>query len=104
MKGYHINDVYKAMCDCWDVPPIKASTKQPYYSFKPAFIADGEMDAACRPLYIKEIKHYMPNAQTFLFINRGHGVGGKDYNEMMQKFIDNPYMPIPVPNETIKAY
>ena len=27
MQGYHINDVYKAMCDCWQVPPISAQTK-----------------------------------------------------------------------------
>lgn len=92
MKGYHINDVYKPMCDCWNVPPVKPSTKQPYYSFKPALIADGEMDAACRPLYIKEIKHYMPHAQTFLFTKKGHGVGGKTFNEMVQQFIDRPFV------------
>ena len=60
MKGYHINDVYKAMCDCWNVPPIKPSTKEPYYSDKPALLADGEMDNACRPLYIDMIHQYMP--------------------------------------------
>ncbi|MEJ0081509.1 MAG: alpha/beta hydrolase [Puia sp.] len=67
MKGYHINDVYKAICDCWQVPPVNAQTKQPYYSARPALLMDGQMDNACRPLYIDMIHHYMPNSQRLLF-------------------------------------
>lgn len=91
MKGYHINDVHQAMCDCWRVPPVKPETKQPFYSTKPALLADGEMDNACRPLYMDMIHHYMPNSQRLLFLNRTHGVGGPDMNRFTQEFLDNPY-------------
>jgi pimeloyl-ACP methyl ester carboxylesterase len=104
MNGYHINDVWKAVCDCWMVPPVHPSTKQAFYSDKPVLIADGEMDAACRPLYMLEIKHFMPNAQTFLFINRGHGVGGRDFNAMAQKFLDNPFQKIDAPGPNVVSY
>jgi hypothetical protein len=57
LEGYHINDVYKAICDCWKVPPINPKTKQPFYSNKPVLIGDGELDPACRPLYMYMIQH-----------------------------------------------
>jgi pimeloyl-ACP methyl ester carboxylesterase len=104
LEGYHINDVYKAICDCWKVPPINPKTKQPFYSNKPVLIGDGELDPACRPLYMYMIQHYMPNAQSFLFKNLSHGVGGKDFFEMTQKFIDNPYKKVETNNKDIIAY
>lgn len=104
MKGYHINDVYKAMCDCWKVPPISPKTKKPFYSDKPVLMGDGEMDQACSPLYMSMIQHYMPNAQSFLFKNHFHMVGGKDFFEITQKFIDNPYKIIEPTNKDIIAY
>jgi len=94
MEGYHINDVYKAICDCWPSPPIDPLTKQAFYSDKPVLLADGEMDPACCPLYIDMIHHYMPNSQRFLFINRTHGVGGTEMNELKQRFLDSPYKKI----------
>lgn len=104
MAGYRINDVYKAMCDCWKAPPVKPVTKQPFYSSKPVLIADGEMDPACRPLYMGLIRHYMPHAQCFLFLNRSHGVGGKTMFEMTQQFIDNPYRKIVSGDLQVLAY
>jgi pimeloyl-ACP methyl ester carboxylesterase len=104
MNGYHINDVYKSMCDCWNVPPVKATTKQPFYSDKPVLMGDGKMDPACRPLYMAMIKHYMPNSQVYLFLNRSHGVGGKDFHEMTQLFLDNPYQKIKINNKDIIEY
>lgn len=104
LNGYHINDVYKKMCDCWNVKPLKPSTKLPFYSSKPVLIGDGEMDAACRPLYMKLIHHYMPNSQCFLFINRGHGVSGKDFYEMTQQFIDEPYRKVIPQSKDVIAY
>jgi pimeloyl-ACP methyl ester carboxylesterase len=104
MEGYHINDVYKAMCDCWLVPPIKPATKQPFYSNIPVLLADGEMDNACRPLYIDRIHHYMPNSQRFLFINYCHGVGGPDMDRFMAEFLDDPYKKIVTGNKDIIAY
>ena len=104
MKGYHINDVYRELCDCWQVPPIKPETKQPFYSSKPALLADGELDNACRPLYIDMIHHYMPNSQRLLFLNRSHGVGGNDWNRFMQSFLDNPNRQIQSDKKEIIAY
>ncbi|MVT11275.1 alpha/beta fold hydrolase [Chitinophaga tropicalis] len=104
MKGYHINDVYKAMCDCWASPPIKAATKQPFYSNRPALLADGEMDNACRPLYIDRVHHYMPNSQRLLFTNRGHGVGGRDFQYFMRMFLDDPYKKIVSDHKDIITY
>lgn len=104
LKGYHINDVYKVMCDCWKVPPIKPETKQPFYSNKPALLADGEMDNACRPLYIDRIHHYMPNSQRLLFKNHSHGVGGDDYNQLMQQFLNKPYQKLTSDKPEIVVY
>lgn len=104
MEGYRINDVYKAMCDCWKVPPLKPATKQAFYSGKPAFITDGAMDPACRPLYMARIRHYLPNAQCFLFLNRSHGTGGKAMYEMIQQFIDNPYQPLVSSDKDVVNY
>jgi pimeloyl-ACP methyl ester carboxylesterase len=104
MEGYHINDVYKAMCDCWPVPPINPATKHPFYSQKPALLADGQFDPACRPLYIDRIHHYMPNSQRLLFLNYSHGVGGADMEYFMQSFLDNPYKKIESGNKDIIAY
>ncbi|OQP60637.1 alpha/beta hydrolase [Niastella vici] len=104
LRGFHINDVYNAVCDCWKVPPISVQTRQPYYSSKPVLIGDGEMDPACSPLYMYRIKHYMPNAQCFLFINRSHGIGGTTFRQMTQMFLDHPYNRIVIPNEQIIAY
>jgi pimeloyl-ACP methyl ester carboxylesterase len=91
MEGYHINDVYRAMCDCWNVPPIRAQTKQPYYSAVPALLADGEMDYACRPIYIDMIHHYMPNSQRLISVKRTHMVGGSILEHYMRQFLQNPY-------------
>jgi pimeloyl-ACP methyl ester carboxylesterase len=104
MKGYHINDVYKSMCDCWNVPPVKPETKQPFYSAKPVLIGDGEMDPACRPLYMKMIQHYMPNAQCFIFPNRTHMVGGKSFNDMILRFLNNPFHKLESDDKEVVRY
>jgi pimeloyl-ACP methyl ester carboxylesterase len=104
MDGYRINDVWKTVCDCWKVPAVNPKTKQAFYSLKPVLVGDGEMDPACRPLYMERIKHYMPNAQTFLFINKSHGIGGKEFYEMTKEFLDNPYQKIDPPNEKVIEY
>lgn len=105
MKGYHINDVYREMCDCWKVPPIQALTKQPFYSTKPVLLADGEMDPACRPLYIDMIHHYMPNSHRLLYRNRSHMVlGGIIGNTFVKNFLNDPYKKIESDNKDIIAY
>lgn len=104
MSGYHINDVYKAICDCWKVPPLLPTTKQAFYSDKPVLIGDGEMDPACRPLYMSMIQHYLPNTQCFLFKDRSHGVGGKDFYTMAQSFLSDPFKKIVPNNKNVVVY
>lgn len=105
MAGYHINDVYKALCDCWDVPPIKATTKQPCYSLTPVLLADGAMDPACRPLYIDMIHHYMPNSQRLLYLNGTHMVVGfKDWNKFVRGFLNHPYEKVNPGREDVICY
>lgn len=104
MAGYHINDVYKAMCDCWDVPPLNPVLKQAFYSNKPVLLADGAMDPACCQLYIDMIHHYMPNSQRFLFLNLSHGVGGPELNSLKAAFLDNPYQSLKAPTKDIVVY
>jgi pimeloyl-ACP methyl ester carboxylesterase len=104
MAGYHINDVYKAICDCWDVPPLDPLVKQPFYSPVPALLADGAMDPACAPLYIDMIHHYMPNSQRFLFLDKSHGVGGPAWNELRREFLDDPRGTIGFHDARVRAY
>lgn len=105
LQGYHINDVYKEMCDCWNVPPIAKRTKQPFYSDKPVLLADGALDPACRPLYVDKIHHYMSNGQRLLFTHRSHGVlGGPVGDAFIREFLDNPFKKIDPIQKDIIAY
>jgi pimeloyl-ACP methyl ester carboxylesterase len=105
LKGYRINDVFREICDCWKLPPIAMHTKQPFYSLKPALLADGEMDPACRPLYNDRIHHYMPNSQRLLYLNRAHGVlGGREADALIRQFLDEPFKKIESGNKDIIAY
>lgn len=104
LRGYHINDVYQPLCDCWKVPPINPNTKRPFYSNKPALLVDGELDNACRPLYIDRIHHYLPNSQRVLFKLRSHGVGGPDWARLFQAFLTNPYQKLKSDKPEIVVY
>ena len=105
MRGYHINDVYREICDCWNVPPINPKTKEPFHSNKPVLLADGELDPACRPIYIDMIHHYMPNSQRLLFKNRAHGVlGGSIQNEIIRSFLNNPFKKIELNEKDVIVY
>lgn len=73
LAGFHVNDVYGAVCDAWRVKPINAATKKPYYSNLPVLLGAGGLDDACRPLYNDLIHHYFPNSQRLLFTKRVHG-------------------------------
>ena len=96
MRGYHINDVYREICDCWQSPPIRRESKQPFYSDKPALLGDGELDPACRPLYIDMIHHYLPKSQRLLFHHRSHMVFfNQEMDVALKAFLDNPWQPVP---------
>lgn len=73
LAGFHVNDVYGAVCDAWGVKPINAATKKPYYSGVPTLLGAGGLDDACRPLYNDLIHHYFLNIQRLLFTKRVHG-------------------------------
>jgi len=73
LAGFHVNDVYRAVCDAWPVRPIGASTKKPFYSSVPVLLGAGGLDDACRPLYNDMMHHYFPNSQRLLFTKRLHG-------------------------------
>lgn len=73
LAGFHVNDVYGAVCDAWRVKPINAATKKPYYSNVPVLLGAGGLDDACRPLYNDMIHHYFLNSQRLLFTKRVHG-------------------------------
>jgi pimeloyl-ACP methyl ester carboxylesterase len=104
LKDYRINDVYKAVCDCWKVPPVNPVAKSYFYSNVPVWVGDGEMDPGCRPRYMDMIHHYMPNTQRFLFMNRAHGVGGKSMTQMVKAFLNKPYQKVLSPSQNIIAY
>jgi pimeloyl-ACP methyl ester carboxylesterase len=101
MSGYRINDVYRELCDCWQVPPIHKETKQPFYSDKPALLGDGELDPACRPLYIDRIHHYLPNSQRLVFPHRSHVVFFSDMDAALRAFLNDPYQKISPPPEAV---
>jgi pimeloyl-ACP methyl ester carboxylesterase len=104
MEGFHINDVYKEVCDCWNVTPVQKTSKLPFYSSTPLLVGDGAMDPGCSPLYMDMIHHYMPSSQRVLFKDRGHGVGGRDWRELQQQFLDSPYLPLTSTNPSVIVY
>lgn len=105
VEGYRINDVFEAMCSCWNVPPIHPMTKQPFYSAKPALLSAGALDPACRPLYIDLIQHYLPNSQRLLYLQRSHMVlGGAEGDRMMREFLDQPLRKVGTKDKDIVVY
>jgi pimeloyl-ACP methyl ester carboxylesterase len=102
MSGYHINDVYREICDCWQSAPIKKVTKQPFYSDKPALLGDGELDPACRPLYIARVHHYLPNSQRLVFPNRSHVVFFNDeMDAALRAFLNDPWQKVSPPPDAV---
>ncbi len=95
-RFYHVNDVYLPMCSCWQVAPIAAETKKPFYSNTPALLSAGGMDDACRPIYNDMIHHYMPYSQRLLFTDRQHGplLNSYEGDAFIGKFLDDPYKKI----------
>ena len=67
-------------------------------------MAEGELDNACRPLYMDMIHHYMPNSQRLLFRERSHGTGGSEMQEFVQQFLDNPRGKLISNNPQVIAY
>jgi hypothetical protein len=92
LAGFHVNDVYGAVCDAWRVKPIDAATKKPYYSNVPVLLGAGALDDACRPLYNDLIHHYFPNSQRLLFTKRVHGplLNSLEGDLYIAEFLDKP--------------
>jgi pimeloyl-ACP methyl ester carboxylesterase len=93
LAGFHVNDVYRGVCDSWPVRPIDASTKKPFYSNVPALLGAGGLDDACRPLYNDMIRHYFPNSQRLLFTKRLHGplLNSFEGDGYIGDFLDRPF-------------
>jgi pimeloyl-ACP methyl ester carboxylesterase len=93
LAGFHVNDVYGAVCGVWRVKPIDEATKKPYYSNVPALLGAGGLDDACRPLYNDLIHHYFPNSQRLLFTKRVHGplLNSLEGDLYIGDFLDKPH-------------
>ena len=93
LAGFHVNDVYRAVCDSWPVRPIDASTKKPFYSNVPVLLGAGGLDDACRPLYNDLIHHYFPNSQRLVFTKRLHGplLNSFEGDVYIGDFLDRPF-------------
>ena len=92
LAGFHVNDVYGAVCDAWRVKPIDAATKRPYYSNVPVLLGAGGLDDGCRPLYNDLIHHYFPSSQRLLFTKRVHGplLNSLEGDLYIGEFLDKP--------------
>lgn len=106
MAGFHVNDVYGPLCDCWNVPAIQSSVKAPFYSNVPVLLGAGEIDDACRPIYNDMIHHYMPNSQRLLFTKRPHAplLNTREGDPFISAFLDHPYKKIVSDIKDIIAY
>ncbi len=93
LAGFHVNDVYRISCDCWQVKPIDAVSKKPFYSNVPVLLGAGGLDDACRPFYNDLIHHYFPNSQRLLFTKRMHGplLNSQEGDVYMGAFLDKPF-------------
>ncbi|WP_337041704.1 alpha/beta fold hydrolase [Emticicia sp. 17c] len=103
--GFYVNDVYRAMCDCWKVPPIIAATKMPFYSKVPVLLGAGDSDPATRPIYNDMLHHFMPNSQRVLFKGRSHGpLIRKEGDTLIYQFLNNPHKKVISTDTAIVVY
>jgi len=93
LAGFHVNDVYRSLCDCWQVKPIDAASKKPFYSNVPVLLGAGGLDDACRPFYNDLINHYFPNSQRLLFTKRLHGplLNSYEGDVYIGAFLERPF-------------
>lgn len=92
LAGFHVNDVYGAVCREWPVKPIHPATKKPYYSAVPVLLGAGGLDDACRPIYNDLIHHYFLNSQRLLFTKRMHGplLNSREGDVYIHEFLSEP--------------
>ena len=93
LAGFHVNDVYRPLCDCWQVKPIDATSKKPFYSNVPVLLGAGGLDDACRPFYNDLIHHYFPKSQRLLFTKRLHAplLNSYEGDVYIGAFLDRPF-------------
>jgi pimeloyl-ACP methyl ester carboxylesterase len=92
LAGFRVNDVYGDICKVWQVPPISAATKEPFYSRVPVLLGAGGLDDACRPLYNEMVHHYFLNSQQLLFTKRVHGplLNSREGDQYISQFLASP--------------
>ncbi len=105
LAGFHVNDVYRILCDCWQVKSIDADSKKPFYSNVPVLLGAGGLDDACRPFYNDLIHQYFPNSQRLLFAKRLHGplLNSYEGDVYIGAFLDRPFERLSGQKD-IKAY
>jgi len=106
MSGFHVNDVYGPLCDCWAVKPIDSKTKLPFYSNVPVLLGAGGLDDACRPLYNDIIHHYFPNSQRVIFPKRLHGplLNSQYGDDLIGQFLAQPWQKLVIHNKEAYSY
>ncbi|HVW15012.1 MAG TPA: alpha/beta fold hydrolase [Mucilaginibacter sp.] len=106
LAGFHVNDVYGPICDCWKVKAIDTATKKPFYSNVPALLGAGGMDDSCRPLYNDLIHQYLPNSQRVLFAERQHAplLNSYEGDLIIGQFLDHPNQKITSEKKEILVY
>ncbi|HVW15284.1 MAG TPA: alpha/beta fold hydrolase [Mucilaginibacter sp.] len=105
-SGYHFNDVNHPICNCWNVKPVDPIAKTPVFSNIPTLLGSGDTDPYCRPVYNDIIHHYMPNSQRVLFTDKTHAplLNTKYGDELIAKFISNPYQKIVTDGKNAVTY
>jgi pimeloyl-ACP methyl ester carboxylesterase len=106
LAGYHFNNVNHAICRCWDVPPENPIANSPVLSNVPALLGAGDTDPWCRPVFNDWIYHFLPNSQRLLFTDKTHGpiLSTGDGDQLLAKFLDNPFQKIAADGTRVRAY
>lgn len=105
-SGYHFNDADHPLCSCWNVKPVDPIAKTPVFSNIPVLLGSGDTDPYCRPVYNDIIHHYMPNSQRLLFIDKTHAplLNTRDGDELIAKFIENPWQKVVPDGKRVITY
>ena len=92
LAGYAFNNVDHTICSCWNVKPEPLSAKTPVSSNIPVLISGGDVDRLCRPFFNRQLQQYLPNSQSLLFHDKGHGAGfAADGVIYIDAFMKEPY-------------
>jgi pimeloyl-ACP methyl ester carboxylesterase len=106
LAGYHFNSVNHDICRCWGVPAENPIVNTPVLSNIPALLGAGDTDPWCRAIFNDWIHHFMPNSQQLLFTDKTHGpiLSTRDGDQLLAKFLENPFQKIATNGIQVRAY